>query len=129
MAHFPAWKDFKDDTGEWMGVHQKGGFEVRQFQKAGKKAVLNPLTREAITNWIEADGNEDLLRQRAAASKGALKKGYEAALKLNDKEQTIARNVQSYFEARLQEGIDAGILDHGIEDYVNHIWKKENPIT
>jgi hypothetical protein len=70
--------------------------------------VPDKLRREALTNYIQADGDLRLLRERAAQSTGSLKKGYQTALRLNDSERTLANNVRNYFNAQLDEATKAG---------------------
>lgn len=129
FANLPKWDNFQDALGKWSGADNASGVEVRNFLKAINKAIPSKLRQEAITNWIQANGDATVLRQRAAASKPALRPGYEEALTLTPDEQTIARNIQNYLESRLQQGIEAGILKSGVDNYVNQVWKKENPAT
>lgn len=127
--HLPKFESFEKALGKWDGADQQTSLEVRNFQKAINKAVPNKLRQEAITNWIQADGDPALLRARAAASKPDVRPGYEAALTLNKAEQVLAENVREYLDSRLQEGIDTGLLKQGVNDYVNQIWKRDNPAT
>lgn len=121
--------DEKEAVGKWTYANQKADFEARKFQKTLEKAVPDPLRREAMTNWIQADGKNDVLQARADASKGRIKRGYEAAMNLTDYERTLAGNVREYLDSQLAKGIEGGILKNGVENYVNQIWKRENPIT
>lgn len=125
----PKWTDFISSIGRWVGADQKTALEVRDFQKAIVKAVPNRLRQEAITNWIQANGDEALLRQRAEASKPSVRRGYEVALELNDAEKNLARNIQSYLESRLEEGLKAGLLKQGVENYVTQVWKRPTSQT
>ena len=125
----PPWNNFTATIGRWVGADSQTALQVREFQKAITKAIPNKMRREAITNWIQADGDEATLRDRAAASKPHIRKGYEAALTLNEAEKTIARNIQSYFESRLQEGIEQGILKQGVEHYITQIWNQPTAAT
>lgn len=127
--NLPKWTDFTATIGRWVGADQKTSLEVRDFQKQINRAVPNRVRQEAITNWIQADGDESLLRQRAAASKPALRRGYDAALTLNEAEKNLARNISSYLEARLNEGINAGLLKQGIDNYITQIWKRPTTAT
>jgi len=129
LTKLPDWTNFKRILGQWDGANQIADHELRDFVK-----TINRNIREnrqvAITNWIQAGGDAAVLRERAAASKTAkLRKGYEDALTLNKDEITAAKNIESYLESRLQAGIDSGILDHGLDNYVTQIWKRPNPAT
>lgn len=127
--NLPKWNSFEDAVGKWSGADNASGVEVRDFQKTINRIVPSKLRQEAITNWIQADGDPVVLRDRAAASKPDARAGYEEALKLTPDEQIFARNIQQYLESRLQEGIDTGLLKNGVDNYVTQVWKKENPVT
>lgn len=128
-ANLPKWTSFEDAVGKWSGADNASGVEVRKFQQDVNKSVPSKLRQDAITNWIQADGDPAVLAQRAAASKPDVRAGYEEALKLTPDEQTLARNIGQYLESRLQEGIDTGLLKNGVDNYVTQVWKKENPVT
>jgi hypothetical protein len=118
----PKAGDYEKATGEWSGADQRSALDLYRFTKAIKAAVPEKLTREAISNWIEASGDEDLLRERAGKSDKEFKPGYEAALKLTDAEKTIAQNIMNLHDATLQESIKAGILEAGVENYIQHVY-------
>jgi hypothetical protein len=129
LTELPAWTNFKRILGQWDGANQIADHELRDFVKTINRNIRED-RQVAITNWIQADGDPAVLRERAAASKTAkLRKGYEDALTLNKDEITAAKNIESYLESRLQAGIDSGILDHGLDNYVTQIWKRPNPAT
>ena len=55
--------------------------------------------------------------------------GYQRALNIlqNDPELLrVAENIQNYFETRLQDAIDAGILEDGIENYIHRMYVKDS---
>lgn len=125
--NLPQYTDFVKSIREWTGADNETALEVRRFVKQLRESVPNKLRQEAITNWIQADGDEALLKERAAASKPDVRPGYEMALKLTEPEKTLARNIQSYLDSRLQEGINTGILKQGVDNYVTQIWKRDTP--
>lgn len=120
----PEWDDFTALTGRWSGARQESSWELQKFSDAIKQAIPGKSKREAITNWIEADGDATLLHERAQASKAPYRSGYEAALKLTDEEQTVARNIMNFHDAILEEAQKAGIVDEGVENYIQHIWDR-----
>jgi hypothetical protein len=120
--------DAKKAAGEWFYALQKNASFVRQFADDLKERVPSKLRREAITNWIQADGDEAVLAERAEKSSNKLRPGYETALKLTAEEKTIAMQIKDYFDQQLERGQEEGILANGVEDYVNQIWKdSDNP--
>ena len=123
----PEWTDFKDARGKWDYALQRSSHEAMQFAKDIKSGV-DPLTREAFVNFIQAAGDDAVLQQRAEASSGDLQKGYEAARILTPDQRIQAQNLSNYFESRLEQAKDAGMLSAGIENYVNQVWDRPNPI-
>jgi len=128
----PEQSDFKTALKNWLFAHQKISHEVRTWTDQLRKAMPDKLAREAITNYIQADGNLNTLEQRAAASTGRNLKhqaGYIRAQHLTDAEKEVANSVRDYFDAQLKEGQKQGILNGAVENYITQIWKKENPFT
>lgn len=118
-------RGFKKLLGEYLGARQIAGFENNQFLKKIQSAVPNKVSREGITNWIQAGGDEAVLMERANNSKGSLKNGYEAALKLTPEEKAIAAEISTQFDNYLKEAQAAGIIESGLENYVNQLWEKK----
>lgn len=129
LTKLPRYDDFQKAVGNWTGADQTTSRDIQQFVKQMNRAVKDPLRREAMTNWIQADGDLKLLAQREAASKGRVKRGYEMAQKLTPEEQGYARKIGDYLDEKLKQGIAADLLEHGVENYVTQVWKRENPIT
>lgn len=125
----PVKSELKYTTGDWLGANDKSAFETRKFQIAIRKQVPNKITREGISNYILAGGDRSVLEQQAQSSSPKYKRGYEAALRLSPDEINIANNISNYYDSMLQEGIDAGLLDAGVENFVNKLWKKPTPET
>ena len=126
----PKWTSFEDALGKFDGAIQVNARDLREFSHRVGQSFPNKVRREAITNWIQAEGNAELLGQRAKASKSRLRRGYEEAARLTEDEQIFARNISSYFDGKLEEAIDAGLMEQGIENYVNQIWHRpDNPVA
>ncbi len=123
------WTGFEDSLGKYQGALQKSAFELRNFAKSIRDAVPVKTRREAISNWIEAGGDAATLKDWASRSKEQLKAGYEQALTLTPTEKTIARNLMASQDERFQMDKEAGLLEHEVENYVMHAWKRENPYT
>lgn len=101
------------------------GWRVRQFVKNVKQAMPDVKRRAAISKWIEAGGDVAELQRGEAATKPQFKQAYRDAQRLTPEEQIAAQNVSNYFEARLQEAIDEGILEHGLDDYIHRIYQRD----
>jgi len=118
--------DLARAKGELSAVVQTRGWTTRQFAKQVRKAIPDVNERAAISKWIDANGSPSELLWGANHTKHEYRQAYIDAMHLSGDLLTAARNLQSYFDARLQEAMDAGILDHGIEDYIHRIFRKRS---
>ena len=133
----PKVTDFSRARDDYIGAYQISNFEARQFGAEIRKQMPNPLRREAIVNYIKAGGDEATLKKWYDASlvdangKGTKRyaKGYETAMNLTESEKIFAGNVSNYFDSKLQQLIDRGMLEAGVDNYINQIWLKENSVT
>lgn len=127
----PQWTDFDDMFGKFLGARQRNGLETDRF---GKQIIDSMPARKqrAITNYMQVDGDREILQQRAdKTADPELKQGYEDALTLTDQEKGFASDIRAHWDRDLDENIKAGILDHGVENYVSQVWKKspDNPVA
>lgn len=120
----PEWTEFHDAVGKWQGALQHSAWELKKFADELKRVMPDKVRREAITNWIQAGGDEGLLRQRAQTAKAPLKAAYEASLNLTPEERILANNVRNYLDAQLEEAQRAGMLEQGVQNYISQIWDK-----
>lgn len=125
----PEYGDEQRAVGKWFRATQQADHEAHNFAKEIVREVPDKTRREAITNWIQADGDNSVLQQRAEASKPQFRRAYEVAQKLTPREIEIAQMLREYYDIQLQRGLQEGILKHGLENYITQVWKKENPIT
>jgi hypothetical protein len=98
-------------------------------RRPSRKLSPDSKRREAITAFIEADGDNATLEKWTAEAKPKFKAGYKGALTLTDAERAIARNIISHQAERFEIDKEAGLLEHEAENYVHHVWKRENPYT
>lgn len=109
---------------DWSGPEQEAALELHKFVNVLMKRIPDKARREAMTNWLEAEGDQDVLRERAQQARPAYRKGYEDALTLTDEEKTFVQNVRNFMDSELDEAQKAGILEHGVDNYIQHIWKR-----
>jgi len=110
----------------WVAKIQRSFGEVSEAQKAIKNTVRDPIRRAAITDWIEANGDKEVLSERASASKDPiLKKGYEAAQNLTPEELKLAQKIKDVFNTMHTRGVENDVLDSFVDNYVNHIWERK----
>jgi hypothetical protein len=118
--------DFRRSILNWSARAQFNTGEVRETFARLRKAVPDEVKRNAITNWIQAGGDADLLRQRAAATKDAkLQAGYNAALSMTPGELKLAQEVRNTYSRLLKRANAYGIEIPELENYVTQIWKRQ----
>ena len=125
----PKWTSLDDAIGKYGYAVERSEMEARAFARDVMRSAPNRLRQEAISRYVQAGGDEALLRQQADQSKGRFKRIYEAATQLTPEEKAIANQVNTYHDAMLQEAIDAGFLEHGVQNYMMGVWERENPVT
>lgn len=127
LTSFEKPDDLLKAKGELSASVETRGWQAREFSKAVKQDTPDIRKRIAMSKWIEADGDPAKLAVGEAATKPEFKQGYRDAQNLTPDEQIKAQNISNYFEARLQEAIDAGVLETGVEDYIHRIYPKDSP--
>jgi hypothetical protein len=126
LEGLPTWNGLKAAIGERQTGMYESTANAKKFVDEAIKMMPDQKTRDAISNWIDTGGDEALLRKGLAESPSKYKPSYERALRLTPEETTIARNVQSYFEKRLQQAQEAGILEDGIENYIHRFYERKS---
>jgi len=125
----PDTGDLMKSVADWQFAQQKSDLELSRYTDAVKKAFPDVDRREAMAIYAEAGGDVDKLAEWEQGSTPELADKYKAAQSLSDDEKLFANNARNYWDAKLDQAMDQGILSHGIEDYVMHLVKRENPIT
>lgn len=126
FASNPTYNDKQKIIGEYTGKLQMIDHELSKFAKR-INAEIPKDRQEAITNYMQAGGDEALLRQRAADSKPAYRKGYQDALKLTGKEKAMAKEIQDTQDKFWKQANEAGILEGYVTNYVRGQWERETP--
>lgn len=123
----PVATEYRGVLGDRHLALSESSVNARRWMKDVKKAVPAPLVREAISDWVDTGGDPALLTKAASETKPQYKAGYERAQKLTPEEKVVAENLKNYFDSRLQEAIDAGVLEDGIENYIHRAYEAESP--
>ncbi|MGD0342178.1 MAG: hypothetical protein ABSA76_10810 [Bacteroidales bacterium] len=116
----PEWTDYRKALGDWSLAKQINDKALMDFTKLAEKKIPLRSRREAIVNYIEADGDVETLKKREESSKANHKQGYKDAQNLTPDEIKIANSIKDYFDSMLKMGFDAGILKSQVENYVTH---------
>lgn len=149
FKQLPKWQDFQKAIGDFRLIRTRQAYESRNFvrniqEKLGVPSLLRQtlhpiesrkdlkaanLRLEAITNYLEADGDATELARRASLSSAKVRPGYELAANLNPEEKAIAQAIKEHFEQRARDGLALGILHGYVENYAPHIWKDKGHLA
>lgn len=122
----PVFSDFKRILGDRHLALSESAIEARRTAKDALLKFPDKTLQEAFSNWVDTGGEESMLKQARDETPDRYKAGYERALNLTDDEKTFAKNLQNYFESRLQDAQEAGIIEDGIENYIHRMYEREN---
>lgn len=125
LRNLPKFTEFKRAINRWFGENQKTSLEVRALQKDIESRVPTEARREAITNYLQADGDVTKLDAWAKATKDRKRKAaYETAKNLTPDELKVAQAIRQLYDDYLAKAQSYDLVDRGIEDYVTQVWRK-----
>jgi hypothetical protein len=127
LAGRPVFDDAQKALGWRHGALTESGLNAREFVRKAQKAVPKLQDREAISNWLDTGGDEKKLDTAIGETSRRYRAGYERAKNLPPDLVESAKHMRSYFEHRLAEAQDAGILEDGLEDYIHRMYPKDGP--
>jgi hypothetical protein len=120
----PLPEQFKDVMKSWIGYDTRTAIENARYVKALTDKVPQKVRRMAISVWLDAGGDESLLKFQRDSVPDKYQQVWDAALKLTDGEKKIAQDIKANFAAKLDDGMNVGIIGQGREDYgVPQRWK------
>lgn len=126
----PKANDINIKTREWTGSKNEISKVVMDMQENLKNKVPDKLTRRGINAYIESNGDiETLTKWKNEALEKDNKAKYERALNLTDTEKQIANDIKQWYDDKLKLAQEYGVIESGVENYINHKWKKKNPVT
>lgn len=105
-------------------AHQYTIDESRQLLKAADAAHPLPLERVGMANYLNAGGDVELLTKWRDASRGALRKGYQAALDLDENSKATALNARGVFDDLWQQMHQEGVLQSFVDNYLPGVYKR-----
>lgn len=110
---------------EWHYEKQFSGLETHQWIQRIRADIPQKVRRNAISVWLDADGDKGLLTYQRDAVPARYQAVWDAALKLTPTEQAFARQIKQDFESKLADGQLMGLIGKGRENYgVPQIWAK-----
>jgi len=112
----------KKIIGKYTGSLQEIDFKLTEAAREINERIPKKETQVAITNYMQAGGDMELLRRRAAASPPQFRQGYEDAMSLTPEEQGWADGFRQRYDDIWEMAADAGILEAYVENYVRGEW-------
>lgn len=120
----PIDDDFRGLMKNWFFEKQWTGLEIHKWLQEIRDAIPQKLRRQAVAIYLDAGGDENLLRSQADMVPERWREVWKTALNLTPKEKAFARRIQLDFEQKLSDGQGLGLLDRGRADYgVPQQWK------
>lgn len=115
--------DFKKILGRFSGETEMKNWSLKQFTNNIKRAIPKLRDREAIASYVDAGGDMEVLKRGEQETTPRYRQSYKDAQNLSEEHRTLADNIRNYFESRLKEAQDEGILEAGVDDYIHRIYK------
>ena len=123
---------FKRVLNRFIGDNALTSMRIARQVEAITKEVPKVSRRQAITAWLQAGGDKDVLAGWTKDAKGSAAQKYQDAQTLTPNEVAVARGIREFYSGMLLKLQAAGIVDQGLEHYVNQLWKKplapEDPV-
>lgn len=120
--------DLERRVGELDWSLQKSAGQSEQAKRLIQKQQPNQAMRDAVALWIDAGGDEELIRNVAANAPAStpanIKRALQVASNLPAEGRQFAEQIQQFFGIRAQDAIQADVMTQALTDYYTHIWKK-----
>lgn len=129
LASFEKFTPWLKILGENQVAREQSSLEARQFATKVLRDIpvlRDPATRAAITKYLDAGGDAEVLRRGLAEAPPERKKPYQDALTLSPEARDAAAKIDQYFERRLDDAVRAGIVEAGIEDYIHRTYERDS---
>lgn len=127
MVGMPVWNGLKAAVGNWKLALFENGQINKQFVENARRAIPDEVQQGAISKWLEVGGDQKKLLDVLINAPAKTKKFYRAARNLTPEQKVFAENAKNYFDSRMQEAIDLGYFEDGIENYIHRMYEKDTP--
>lgn len=127
LTDYPRFTKWKEGLLKWDAEDQLASKATYEFGKENERAIPEPERQAAIGAWIDSGGDVEILKHAESVVPDEFKGAYRDAQNLTPEELNLAKNAQNYFDSVLQDLIDNGMLEHGVENYIHRIFKKDSP--
>lgn len=120
----PIDDNFRSLMKDWFDQKQWTGLETGKWVEEIRQAIPQADRRRAVSVWLDAQGDMNLLRAQADLVPPRFKRIWETALTLTSKEQAAARRISLDFEQKLSDSMNMGVIEKGRAEYgVPQIWE------
>jgi hypothetical protein len=135
----------KRELGRLLADQTENAQNAKLFIDTAKDTLAkdDPVTLGAISRYIEAGGDVDLLKRRrevlaeseqtrkaySQKERDELLAKYDRAQNLTEDEQAFADKIRDHLSDNFELAYQHGIINHAVENYLTHIWEKpeQNP--
>lgn len=111
---------------DWL-LQQSAGLS-RNLRKAMEKQQPNQTLRDAVAIWIDAGGDEIVIRDALSRlpdkTRPEVRRAVEQAANLPPEAKAFAQQIRQFYGIRLEDAREAEIFNKALEDYYTHIWDK-----
>jgi hypothetical protein len=127
QSELPTVTSLDRAVGKWNLEDTEGTLAAQRFGDAIRTVFKDRSKLRALANWINADGDRELLARQAALTKDpVLRKTYEDALKFGEPEIKLAREIRQYHDEMLAWAMREGALEEGVENYIHRYYPRES---
>lgn len=107
---------------------QRSAAQSKEIGRAILAHQKNRSEREGVAIWIDAGGNEEVIRNVAAnlpaGTPANVRRALEIAGNLPPRLHDFVNEIQQYYGLREQDAVSHEIFEHGLADYYTHVWKR-----
>ena len=123
----PKVTDWRKAIGEWSYQLQTASRSAHEFSKDIRRVIPDARTSEALTNYLDAGGDEAVLRRSIAEAPDRYKRGYQDALNLSPEQKVFADKVRDYYDKQGDIAVREGWISDVLENYINRVFEKDTP--
>lgn len=114
---------------KWNGAEWENSVAARDFNKQIAAKFKDRSKLRALSNWINAGGDKEMLARQAQLAKDPVtRKTYEDALKFGGEEEKLARAIRQYHDEMLERGQRESVLEEGLDNYLHRYYRESDPV-
>jgi len=127
----PIVTDFTRALGEFQGSGQIANIRTKRLVEDIANKIPDMKRQQAISHWIQANGDDALLAERARQLRAnpdteKFAGRFELARQLTDSEKQWAREIKNVLADQERLAKEAGIFQQGRKDYLMQIWGEKD---